>query len=304
MRQLYQTLGDYHTTGTFNSVQSRSFNDLSIWVVGETANDVTVSQTTRNALVIDLNGTSRHLMTMDGMTSHEPTRAGEVCYIPKGAWVRSAWETQQAEHRYVSIEFDNGLFERYVPEIATDRFVKGNLLASLYEPKVGVASLASLLAREVDQSQSRGQLFAESAIRLLALEIAANGWSQASPSVGVHSRLDPRLQRAIDFIEEHLTEDISLLEICRAAGVSATHMTGQFKKYCGQTPYSYVIERRLKRAADLLAHSSVGIAEIALDSGFGDQQHMTRLFSARLGTTPKAFRMAARGDQHDPVRME
>jgi AraC family transcriptional regulator len=56
------------------------------------------------------------------------------------------------------------------------------------------------------------------------------------------------------------------------------------------TPYSYVINRRLRQAVHLLRSTDTPIAQVALDAGFADQQHLTRMVRARLRKTPKQVR--------------
>jgi AraC family transcriptional regulator len=98
------------------------------------------------------------------------------------------------------------------------------------------------------------------------------------------------VNRALDFIEANFAEDLSLVSIAAAAGLSQTHLTGMFRRETGMTPYSYVIGRRLRHAVHLLRSSDMPIAQVALEAGFADQQHLTRMVRARLRRTPKEVR--------------
>jgi len=53
---------------------------------------------------------------------------------------------------------------------------------------------------------------------------------------------------------------------------------------------AHICEIRVRRATDALAHSSAALSQIALDSGFADQSHFTRVFSAIYGLTPARWR--------------
>jgi AraC family transcriptional regulator len=136
----------------------------------------------------------------------------------------------------------------------------------------------------------QGLIFSESVMRLLVIEIAHDAWSVPLPSDLVPAKRDPRIRRATEYIEAHYAKDISLLDISRVAGLSPTHLTTLFQQETGQTPYSYVIDRRLKQAIHLLRKTNLPIAQVSYEAGFSDQQHMTRAFRSRLGRTPKAIR--------------
>jgi transcriptional regulator GlxA family with amidase domain len=101
---------------------------------------------------------------------------------------------------------------------------------------------------------------------------------------------DPRIQRAVDYIEAHFTEDISLHDLSREAGLSSGHLISLFSHFTGRTPHSYLIDRRIQRAIELLKSTETPISAIAIETGFSDQQHMTRMFSNRLRRTPASFR--------------
>jgi transcriptional regulator GlxA family with amidase domain len=104
-----------------------------------------------------------------------------------------------------------------------------------------------------------------------------------------------RVRRAIEYVAAHLAEDIGMAGIAEAAGLSPSALSVVFRKATGLSPYSWLIERRLDRATDLLARSRLPLAEVAVMAGFFDQAHMTRSFRARRGTTPGRIRQAQGG---------
>ena len=101
-----------------------------------------------------------------------------------------------------------------------------------------------------------------------------------------------RIHRAIDFIEANFTADISLVEISAAANLSPTHLTELFRRQTGTTPYSFVLDRRLAHAVTLLRTTNLPISQVALEAGFADQQHLTRMLRARENRTPRQVRQA------------
>ncbi|WP_437543646.1 helix-turn-helix transcriptional regulator [Sorangium sp. So ce367] len=65
---------------------------------------------------------------------------------------------------------------------------------------------------------------------------------------------------------------------------------GLFKHAYHQTPYQYVLSRRIEKAMAMLRDERLSIAEIALACGFSNQGHLTTAFKRRTGTTPGAYR--------------
>ena len=100
--------------------------------------------------------------------------------------------------------------------------------------------------------------------------------------------------RAIDFMRAHLDKPITLDMLADAVGRSPSHIGRQFREKLGQAPHSYLIAMRLDQARMLLKTTARPIAEVAVECGFSHQEHMTRLFRRRFGTTPAAYRRSRR----------
>jgi AraC family transcriptional regulator len=99
-----------------------------------------------------------------------------------------------------------------------------------------------------------------------------------------------RLQRAIDYIHAHLIGDVRLGDIATAAGLSVFHFARTFKKTTGLTPHAYLMKARVERAKELLLEYDKTLVEIASETGFSDQSHMSRVFRRFTGATPSEFR--------------
>jgi AraC family transcriptional regulator len=99
-----------------------------------------------------------------------------------------------------------------------------------------------------------------------------------------------RLKRVLSFIEDRLTEDISLHQIAESAGIRASHLRSQFRDSMGVPVHQYLIQRRLERAKTLLRRNSLSVAEIALAAGFAHQSHLARHMRRVMGVSPRAMR--------------
>jgi AraC family transcriptional regulator len=97
-------------------------------------------------------------------------------------------------------------------------------------------------------------------------------------------------KRVIDFMEEHLTEDISLSALADLVRLSSYHSLRCFKHDFGEPPHRYWAARRIERAKALLANPSASISEIALDVGFSATSAFSAAFRRMTGQTPTDYR--------------
>lgn len=98
------------------------------------------------------------------------------------------------------------------------------------------------------------------------------------------------LARAQAHIETDLAAPLTVARIARAAGISERGLHRLFRAGLGTTPHGYLARRRAERAQDLLARTSLSIAEIAHLTGHADQSALTRAMRRQLGVTPGACR--------------
>jgi len=101
------------------------------------------------------------------------------------------------------------------------------------------------------------------------------------------------IQRAIDYIEEHLWRDTGVGEISALAGYSVPHFYRVFGGMVGMSVKEYVRRRRLSCAAHQIVMTTRNIIDIALDAGYESHEAFTRTYKAVFGETPTGTR--ARG---------
>jgi AraC family transcriptional regulator len=94
-----------------------------------------------------------------------------------------------------------------------------------------------------------------------------------------------QIQRAVDYIEDHLNDDLSIDEIAKMAGFSRWHFQTVFSAAVGDTLKEYIRSRRLTKAMAELG-SDKRILDIALDAGFESQESFTRAFKTMFKLTP------------------
>lgn len=91
-------------------------------------------------------------------------------------------------------------------------------------------------------------------------------------------------------LDTHLECHFVLEDYCLEHKVSTTHLIRGFRRHYGNTPYGYLMERRLELAKRLLLHSSFSIKEIAARLCFSDQYYFSNYFKSKNGLSPKYFR--------------
>ena len=103
-----------------------------------------------------------------------------------------------------------------------------------------------------------------------------------------------QLQRVLEYIEENLSQALSLDELAGAAGLGRTVFIQRFKRSLRQTPHQYVVAARTRRAQNLLAKSDLSITHIAAICGFADHAHFSTIFRRLLGVTPSTYRQESK----------
>ncbi|MBH1666204.1 helix-turn-helix transcriptional regulator [Stenotrophomonas maltophilia] len=97
------------------------------------------------------------------------------------------------------------------------------------------------------------------------------------------------LQRALHYIDEHLSQPMRVTELADAACVSRFHLGRLFRTGTGASPLRYVRRRRIERARQLLPVVQLPMSCLAQQLGFFDQSHFVRSFRAETGCSPGQY---------------
>lgn len=104
------------------------------------------------------------------------------------------------------------------------------------------------------------------------------------------SILHTRMQKMLRFIEEHYGDDIELEDLARSADISKSECARCFRQSMDTTPYKYLTEYRLSKAAAMLKQSDEPIGNIASAVGFGQMSHFGKCFKEKTGLSPGGYR--------------
>jgi AraC-like DNA-binding protein len=94
------------------------------------------------------------------------------------------------------------------------------------------------------------------------------------------------VQQMQDYIENHISEKITLFELAGAGGYSPWHSSRIFKELTGKAPFDYIRSRRLSCAALKISSEKVKVIDVAFDFVFDSHEGFTRAFSRQFGLAP------------------
>ncbi len=96
--------------------------------------------------------------------------------------------------------------------------------------------------------------------------------------------------RALDYISQHYTEDISLGDIAEEMGLSTFRVSHLVKASTGRSVFEHIMRMRVQKSQQLLERTSMSCAEIAHETGFCDQSYFIKQFKRSTGVTPARYR--------------
>jgi AraC-like DNA-binding protein len=100
----------------------------------------------------------------------------------------------------------------------------------------------------------------------------------------------PPIVKVMEWLREHLDENVSVGDLADVAGLSASYFRRWFHREVGSSPRDYVTQLRIERSKQMLANTTRSITEIAMDLGFSTSAYFTAVFHRETGTTPTDFR--------------
>ncbi len=171
------------------------------------------------------------------------------------------------------------------------RFAEAELQPRLLFEDSAIWETALRLKAQVGSTESGDRMYADALGGLLAHELLRLDGATA-PSRHLHrgGLAGWQQRRVVDFLDEHLAEDISLNTLADLVRLSPYHFLRCFKQVFGEPPHRYWAARRIERAKALLANPRASITEIALDVGFSTTSAFSAAFRRMTGQTPTDYR--------------
>ena len=237
-------------------------------------------------LHLQLSGAGDFEWWSGGRNAIEHTAPGSLILIPPGTSDRLHW-TGSSDRIIVSIR--EGELARLARELGATRTPEFRSQWSLRD--AGLQHLIAAMNREARAGWPLGRLHA----RLLSMNLETQLLKahaveplKLPPLKGGLSL--PRLNRAMEFINANLAEDVGLDAIANELGLSTSHFAHQFRNSTGQTPYQYLLDQRIAKAKNMLKRTTLPVQVISGFAGFSSPVNFVRAFRQRVGITPDEWR--------------
>lgn len=126
------------------------------------------------------------------------------------------------------------------------------------------------------------------------------------PAAEMAPVLDQEMIRALAetrrYMEEHLDEPLSISDLSRRACLSATTFKEGFRRLYGLPVHTWLQQRRMERAAELLRDSSLSVLGVAQSVGYSSASQFSAAFRRQYGMSPTVYRKMSERAQHRPIR--
>ena len=113
------------------------------------------------------------------------------------------------------------------------------------------------------------------------------------PTAAQHLRDLARLRRVRDQIDREYSQPLDVEALARGAHMSAGHFSRQFRRAYGESPYSYLMTRRIERAMALLRRGDLSVTEVCFAVGCSSLGTFSTRFTELVGVSPSIYRRQA-----------
>jgi len=222
---------------------------------------------------------------MDGRKRHDAVVGGDIMITPVNVGHQATWD---AEGDFILLAIEPQIFACAVDETADAKQIQ--LLPHFATPDPLIYQIGLALKGILESNPLGSRLYAETMVNALSVHLMQH-YSTRKPILKTYKNGLPRrqLQQVIDYIHEHLDQNLGLAELAALLPMSSHYFSQLFKQSTGMTPHKYIIYCRVKRAQELLLKGKMTIAEIADSVGFASQSHLNFHCKRLTGVTPKAI---------------
>ena len=155
-------------------------------------------------------------------------------------------------------------------------------------------NVAAAILDEARRPSAGGELYADLLAQQIALLILRRQHDLQNLPEQSLSLSQTELTRVIDHLQSDLSETGGIDTLATLLDMDPFTFTRAFKARTGQAPHQFLIQLRLNKIKDLLINTDNTLADIAYETGFSSQSHMTAMFSGAVGVPPGRYRRDAR----------
>jgi len=234
-------------------------------------------------IVIHL-GPSVDIACRRGSQSHRGLAVhGDIDIVPPD--IASRWEVKQKDTALI-IGVDGALLYSVARERGVGRFEILNRFQTrdLHIEHIGWALKAKM------ETCVPGRLYTDSLAAALAVRLLERHSSGSNLKHDKASLSGRKLRLVLGYIEDNLTQDLSLRTLASLADLGISQFKKAFRESRGLPVHQYVIQRRVDRATVLLRDGRLPIAQVAAEAGFAHQSHLARHLRRIAGVSPHQLR--------------
>jgi AraC-like DNA-binding protein len=146
---------------------------------------------------------------------------------------------------------------------------------------------------ERDQAAAKRCLDRAASLLESMVPVTAGTVAKAEPARLLRGGLAPwQINRVKAHLDANLAEAVAIEALAALCRLSVSHFARAFKVSFGETPHAHLVRLRLARARTMMLTTDEPLSQVALDCGFADQSHFSRLFRRQEGASPNAWRRA------------
>jgi len=149
--------------------------------------------------------------------------------------------------------------------------------------------LAKQLIKELESHDKFLHARIKSSLLQFILYLSMNYTTPSSEQNKISHQLHESLGIAINYINTHIFENLTLESVAKEAGISKCYFSREFKKHIGLPFVSYINKLRCKKAAELLLTGNYSVRQISLMCGFSADCYFSNIFKKQFGITPSEY---------------
>ena len=213
---------------------------------------------------------------------------GDISVTPAKTPFFASWD---GHDHYLEIRITSRFIQSVAREAIDMNADQLELLPEFRTRDPQIESIGMLLLAELKQENLGSRLYIESLANVLAVHLLRQ-YAASKPRIAIYEGGLPERQvlQVLEYINEHLNQDIKLADLAQLLGMSQFHFSHLFKQSLGTAPYQYLLQQRVERAKQLLKQTDQSIMDIAFLCGFNSHSHLSKQFRQFTGMTPKAYR--------------
>lgn len=207
---------------------------------------------------------------------------GTICWIDCKQWHRYACSANSDHWDFLWLHAYGGFLPQYFEEFIR---INGHNLANIQTDRIAPIMLELISIASNVSNLLVDTYLAANLINTLSTSILTAAAGNSRKVIANH-----QIQEAIQYIDQHFTENITLEEIANHVFLSKHYFHRLFTQTVNCTPHTYVNTLRIRFAKELLRNTAFSVQEISAKIGFENHSHFTQVFKNYESITPLAYR--------------